>query len=368
MAMGPETGGGALSQVRPAADTTPRRTYAALDLGTNNCRMLIARPNGAGLGILDSVSRTVSLGMDLERTGALSDAGINRVMRTLHLCAARLRRHDVRRMSLVATAACRQARNGSDLVAAIRRETGLALEIIPPELEARLALTSCAPLVSEEAGELLVFDIGGGSTELIWIDLSSVEPGRRRRAVLELAPLRGRLAPEGPLGARIVDWISVPLGVATLHQRYGDVEEDLARFALMSWCFEEMMEGFRPAVAVRPPAGLQVIGTSGTVTTIAAVILRLPRYMRERVDGVWLDRTGVTAVIDRIVAQPIEARSRHPAIGPQRALLILAGMAILQALLRLWPVSRLRVADRGLREGLLYAMMHEDGHFPAEDA
>jgi exopolyphosphatase/guanosine-5'-triphosphate,3'-diphosphate pyrophosphatase len=187
---------------------------------------------------------------------------------------------------------------------------------------------------------------------------------RRRRAVLELAPLRGRLARESPLGARIVDWISVPLGVATLNQKYQDVEEDRARFALMSCEFEAMTEGFRPAALAGPPPGLQIIGTSGTITTIAASHLRLPRYSRDRVDGTWLGAADARLVIEQFLALGLAGRSRHPAIGPHRATLIVAGMAILHTLLRLWPVPRLRVADRGLREGIIYAMMNEDGVFP----
>ncbi|HEU0222113.1 MAG TPA: Ppx/GppA phosphatase family protein [Paracoccaceae bacterium] len=372
MAARPDSAGQMHGLARPRRRaSTAERPYAALDLGTNNCRMLIAWPggnrSGNALEIVESVSRTVSLGMDLERSGILSEAGMGRVLRTMHLCASRLRRHAVSRMHLVATEACRQARNGRELIRLVERETGLLLEIIPPELEARLALTSCAPLVAPEAEHLLVFDIGGGSTELIWIDLSSVAEPERRRAVLELAPLRGRLSTEGRLGARIVDWISVPLGVATLHQRHQDVDEDRARFALMSCYFEEMVAGFGPAaIWGDAPAGLQVIGTSGTITTVAAAHLGLQRYSRERVDGLWIATADVDRMIERILAAPHAARSRHPAIGPQRATLIVAGTAILQALLRLWPVPRLRVADRGLREGILYAMMHEDGLFRAE--
>lgn len=348
---------------RPAGSARPA-AYAALDLGTNNCRMLVARPTPSGFDVIESVSRPVTLGPDLERTGTLSGGGVERVLRTMRLCAERLKRHDVGRMHLVATEACRQARNGPELVARVARETGLVLEIIAPELEARLAMTSCAPLVCPEAEHLLVFDIGGGSTELIWIDLSTVAPADRGRAVLSLAPLRGQLRGSAPGGARIVDWISIPSGVATLHQRFEDVGEDRARFALMSWYFEEMMAGFRPVAEAMPALGLQLIGTSGTVTTIAAAHLGLQRYSRDRVDGRWMTMRVVEDVIESFLAMGRPGRLRMPAIGPGRADLILSGTAILQALLRLWPVPRLRVADRGLREGLLYAMMHEDGLDP----
>ncbi|MEM9049924.1 MAG: Ppx/GppA phosphatase family protein [Pseudomonadota bacterium] len=348
-----------------AATASRLPAYAALDLGTNNCRMLVAVPSANGFRIIDSLSRTVSLGGDLERTGLLSQSGAARVLRAMKLCAQKMRKHAVTRHQLVATEACRQAENADEVLASVQRSTGLALEVIRPELEARLALTSCAPLVEAEADHLLVFDIGGGSTELIWIDLGAVSPRNRRRAVLELAPLKGSLASSGPLGGRILDWISVPLGVATLHQKFQDVGDDKARYALMSCHFEEMVASFAPAVAGFPTAPtLQMIGTSGTVTTIAAASLGLQRYNRERVDGAWLDRDRIEAIVTGFLGLSFRDRSRHPAIGAHRARLIVSGIAILQTFLRLWPVQRLRVADRGLREGLLYAMMNEDGHFP----
>ncbi|GIX15352.1 MAG: exopolyphosphatase [Paracoccaceae bacterium] len=354
----------AAAQTGQQAGAAP--AYAALDLGTNNCRMLIAAPAPNGFRIIESVSRPVALGGDLQRRGRLSPAAAARILRAMDLCAERLRRHGVRRRKLVATHACRQAANAAAVLDEVRRRTGLKLQVIRPELEARLALTSCAPLVDPVAEQLLVFDIGGGSTELIWIDLARVPAPLRRRAVLELAPLHGRLDPESPLGARIVDWISVPLGVATLHQAFEDVTCDRARFALMSCHFEDLVQGFAPvAPGFSHRGALQMIGTSGTVTTIAAAHLGLSRYSRDRVDGTWLGTGDVERVIARLLRLPPDRRARHPAIGAQRARLIVSGAAILQTFLRLWPVARLRVADRGLREGLLYAMMHEDGHFPA---
>lgn len=340
-----------------------RQTYAALDLGTNNCRMLIAEPARSGYRVIDSVSRAVSLGEDLEHLGRISPESAGRIIHAVKLCAARLRKHEVERMFLVATEACRKAVNGRDVLNQVRKETGLRLEIIRPELEARLALTSCAPLISDTASQVLVFDIGGGSTELIWIDLNDVPQKQRRRALLALAPLRGKLSEAGALGAKIVDWISVPLGVATLHQRYSDVADDRARFALMSWYFEEFITAFAPYDMDQEVfSDLQIIGTSGTVTTIASAHLGLDRYSRDKVDGIWMANQEVESTVDRILNMSHEERLRHPGIGGQRVSLIVSGVAILQTILRIWPVPRLRVADRGLREGILHALMHEDGH------
>ena len=263
-------------------------------------------------------------------------------------------------MRLVATEACRRARNATEFIRKIQRETGLKLEIIPAEEEARLAVISCAPLVAPETEQLLVIDIGGGATELVWLDLSGVAPDQRRRAMLSL---RLSLSHDGPLPGRpqVVDWISVPLGVATLREQFHDVEDDAARFALMSWHFEEQLQGFAPYNRPNPTAGFQVIGTSGTLTTVAASFLGLRRYDRTKVDGLQMTSDQIDLVIREYLALGPEGRRTDPRIGRDRHALIMSGAAILQALMRIWPTDRLSVADRGLREGLLYAQMSADG-------
>ena len=214
----------------------PASLYAALDLGTNSCRMLIAQPKGSQFHVVDSFSKSVQLGQGLENSGKLSRASMARTINALRICRQKLARHQVTRMRLVATEACRRARNGAAFLAQVRRETGLTLEIIQPEEEARLAVISCAPLVSIRTEQLLVVDIGGGSTELVWIDLTNVPPRERPRAIMRLHA--GFRQDPGPFAAaKVVDWISVPLGVATLRDQFQDVEDDAARFALKSWFF-----------------------------------------------------------------------------------------------------------------------------------
>lgn len=333
--------------------------YAALDLGTNSCRMLIARPRGSQFLVVDSFSKTVQLGAGLEASGRLSRASMGRTIQALRICQKKLQSHGVVRMRLVATEACRRARNAKDFIRQVRRETGLGLEIIAPEEEARLAVISCAPLVSPKTEQLLVVDIGGGSTELVWIDLSTVPPEDRPRAIMRLH-MGFNVASEGP-SARVVDWISVPLGVATLKDQFGDVEDDGARFALMSWFFEENLATFSPYHAQAPREGFQIIGTSGTVTTVAASFLGLRRYDRAKVDGLEMTSPQIDGVIRDYLALGPEGRRSDPRIGRDRHTLIMSGAAILQALMRIWPTDRLSVADRGLREGLLYAQMSADG-------
>jgi len=346
--------------------------YAALDLGTNSCRMLIAAPDGGHFRVVDAFAKSVRLGSGLERTGHLSRGAISRTLSALSVCADKLRQHGVTNVRLVATEACRRARNGNHFLAMVRRETGLRLELIRPEEEARLAVISCAPLVDPAARQVLVFDIGGGSTELVWIDLSDVAPEDRPQAIVNLRMGRtpandsGHLNGSGRPQARIVDFISVPLGVATLHDLYADVAEDSARFALMSWFFEEQIASFKPylgALGSGAIEGFQMIGTSGTVTTVGAAHLGLRRYDRRKVDGMRLSSAAIDAVIRRFLRLGPEGRRSDIGLGRDRSELIMSGSAILQTLLRIWPTESMRVADRGLREGMLFSMMSANGAF-----
>ncbi len=334
--------------------------YAALDLGTNSCRMLIAQPKGNQFHVIDSFSRPVQLGYRLEQSRYLSRRSMERAVQALRVCKQKLDRHEVRRMRLVATEACRQAANGAAFLDFVRHETGLQLEIIEPQEEARLAVVSCAPLVSTRTKRLLVIDIGGGSTELVWIDLTRVPQADRPRAIMRLH--NGFKPTDSPFPyAKVVDWKSVPLGVATLSDKFSDVCDDAGKFALMSCHFEEMLTDFAPYDELHERRGFQVIGTSGTVTTIAASHLGLRRYDRNRIDGLRMTSDQVDRVVGGYLRLGPAGRRLDPRIGRDRHTLIMSGVAILQALLRVWPTDRLSVADRGLREGLLYAQMYADG-------
>ncbi len=324
---------------------------AGLDLGTNNCRLLIARPDGARLHVVDSFSRAVRLGDGIDRSGALDPAAMDRAVAALAICADKLKRAAPRRVRAVATAACRQALNGADFAARVREETGIRLEIIGPEEESRLAVAGCGPLVDPEAERVLVFDIGGGSTEFVLLDLSAVPPAERAAATRATPPLK-----EGAgHGARIVDWASIPVGVATLEDKFAEIADPSKRFGLMSWYFEELIEGFAARMADEAVGrSLQLIGASGSVTTIGAAHLGLRRYDRSRVDGLWLPHRAARRIAREFACLSDEARALHPSIGQDRARLIVASCAILSAILSAWPTDRLRVADRGLREGLIY--------------
>ncbi|MEW9616451.1 Ppx/GppA phosphatase family protein [Shinella sp. S4-D37] len=318
--------------------------YAALDLGTNNCRLLIAQPTRPGqFRVVDAFSRIVRLGEGLAASGRLSDEAMDRSVEALKICAAKLKNRNIRRARLIATEACRAASNGEAFLERVRQETGLDLEIINRETEARLAVSGCSSLVGREAKSVVLFDIGGGSSEIAVIRIGENRSSR--------------------LANHITHWTSLPVGVVTLSERHGGRDVTPESFAGMVSEVETMLAGFDcPGdVARMAPEDFHLIGTSGTVTTLAGVHLDLPRYDRRRVDGVWLSDDEVTAMQARLLSWDFSARAANPCIGPDRADLVLAGCAILEAIRKRWPSRRMRVADRGLREGLLTDMMADDG-------
>jgi exopolyphosphatase/guanosine-5'-triphosphate,3'-diphosphate pyrophosphatase len=320
--------------------------YAALDLGTNNCRLLIAQPTRPGqFRVVDAFSRIVRLGEGLAATGRLSQDAMDRAVEALRICATKLAGREIRRMRLIATEACRAAENGEEFLARVTVETGLDLEIINRETEARLAVSGCSSLVGREARSVVLFDIGGGSSEIAVIRINENRSSR--------------------LANHITHWTSLPVGVVTLSERHGGRDVTPEVFEAMTSEVAGMLSHFDcPPVPLGPggaPEDFHLIGTSGTVTTLAGVHLDLPRYDRRKVDGVWLSDDEVTAMQAKLLSWDFAGRAANPCIGPDRADLVLAGCAILEAIRRRWPSTRMRVADRGLREGLLTDMMADDG-------
>ncbi len=307
--------------------------FAALDLGTNNCRLLIAAPRGRELRIIDAFSQIVRLGEGLSQTGLLSEAAMVRTIDALKHCADKIERRGVTHMRCIATQACRGATNGASFLDTVKSETGLSFDIISTEEEARLAVAGCAELIDPDASAGLIFDIGGGSTEISW-----VRPRENEKA------------------AYIDAWASLPFGVVCLSEKWGGRE-------LTVQSYREIVAAVRSEIAkLGDPAGMKkifendgahLLGTSGTVTSIAGVHLGLKRYRRDKVDGLWLTADDARRVTDKLRAMSFEARANEPCIGAERADLVVCGCAILDALLEEWPASRIRVADRGLREGIL---------------
>ncbi len=317
--------------------------YGALDLGTNNCRLLIATPGSNGFTVVDAFSRIVRLGERLAQSGELGAEAMDRTIDALRVCANKLKWRDVRRVRLVATEACRMAANGRAFIVRVTRETGLKLEIIDRETEAGLAATGASPLVDAAAETALVFDIGGGSTEVLWL--------RRNGRHFDT-----------------VAWTSLAVGVVTISERFGGgIDVTPQSFEAMRDFLRPMLQDFAARVSIAnaglPPVPSHLLGTSGTVTTIAGVQLGLPRYDRSRVDGCWLNSQDIGDVTYRLLHMSYEQRAASPCIGKERADLVLAGCAILEEIRLAFPAERIRVADRGLREGILTMLMKEDGTY-----
>jgi exopolyphosphatase/guanosine-5'-triphosphate,3'-diphosphate pyrophosphatase len=327
--------------------------YGALDLGTNNCRLLVARPSRRGFLVVDAFSRIIRLGEGIGSTGRLSDEAMDRTIDALRVCSLKLARARAVKSRLVATEACRVARNGSAFLDRVRRELGLKIEVLTRETEAKLAVSGCAALIDPRADLVLVFDIGGGSSELIWLDLSRRQ-GAPRHTLAERVEAQNCIAA----------WTSLPIGVVTLAERYGGRHVTCEAFEAMVAHVTGMLEPFEREYRFRSSmqrTRTHLLGTSGTVTTIAGVHLGLPRYDRSRVDGCWMQTSDARSIVRNLLDCSYEQRISEPCIGRERADLVLAGCAILEALLRVWPCERLRVADRGLREGILANLMAEDG-------
>jgi len=323
-------------------------TYAALDLGTNNCRLLVARPTDDGFRVVDAFSRIIRLGEGVSASGRLSEAAIGRALAALTICRDKMKNKGVTRARLIATEACRAAANGDTFRVRVAETLGLELDVIDRETEATLAATGCTPLIDPQAAGVVLFDIGGGSSELVRLD-------------------RSRHTRRGPPLPQIRAWISLPHGVVTLAERHGGHNVTRESYEAMVGEVAALIAPFAQAhgQALR---GIDLLGTSGTVTTIAGVHLDLKRYERNRVDGCWMSAQEIGAVSERLLAMSYEERVASPCIGIERADLVLAGCAILEAIRRAFPCPRLRVADRGLREGMLVQMMREDGVWGAEAA
>ncbi|MGH7155449.1 MAG: Ppx/GppA phosphatase family protein [Acetobacteraceae bacterium] len=320
--------------------------FAALDLGTNNCRMLVATPCGGAFRVLDSFSRTVRLGEGLHRTGRLGDAGMERAMAALQACADRLGHRPVKAMRAVATEACRRAANGAEFLARVKQVTGLSIEVISSREEAELAVESCAPLLEGVARRALLFDIGGGSTELAWV---RIEPARR---------------------LALIGYASLPVGVVTLAERFGAAGFTEPGLAAMVADVAARLRSFESVHCIAHEircGDVLLLGTSGTATTLAGVSLGLTRYSRPLVDGTVLSSGDAGQALERLRALDRAELERHPCVGPDRVEFVLPGCAVFAAILELWPAPRIIVADRGLREGMLLRMMRGEWARPCRD-
>jgi len=322
-------------------------TYAALDLGTNNCRLLVARPHGESFKVIDSYSRAVRLGTGLTATGRLSDTSMQAAIDALTVCAKKMKARRVKRWRCIATEACRKADNGQEFLDRVKAEAGISLEVISPRVESRLAVMGCLNLVDTTKDVVLVIDIGGGSTELSWVD------------VRRLRDPQGQVRVHRP---PISAWASLPLGVATLSERVPETADRETWYAAMKQLVKDEISKAgcetRFTNCFKEGKG-HLIGTSGTITSLAGIHLKLPYYQRDKVDGLWLRSSDAVRVARDMASRSPEDRAKEPCIGEDRSKLLVAGCAITDVLCEMWPSKMVRVADRGLREGMLMGLMKQ---------
>tara|TARA_B100000678_G_scaffold121700_1_gene101822 strand:+ start:2952 stop:4100 length:1149 start_codon:yes stop_codon:yes gene_type:complete len=322
-----------------------RPVYAAIDLGTNNCRLLVAEARGKRFRVVDSYSQIVRLGEGLGASGKLSDASIDRTIAALKIIRDKLKNHNVKRLKCVATQACRAADNGREFIARVQSETGLSFKVISPKEEARLAVVGALDLMNDEKEYALVVDIGGGSTELCWVDVKKVR-GRGLKSCLDKTPM--------------LAWASFPIGVVTISEQFPERADESWYPEMLAFARDKLTSferGLDFSEDFKQNRG-HLIGTSGTVTSLCAVHLDLDKYVRSMVDGSWLAREDAMAARARLSGLTKEERASIGCIGDGRSDLVLAGCAILEAIWEIWPCDQMRVADRGLREGLLMSLIH----------
>ncbi len=314
--------------------------YAAIDLGTNNCRLLIAQVRNNAFRVIDSFSRIVRLGEGLSRSDQLNAQAIERTIEALRICADKMHDKGVGKSRSIATEACRRATDSDAFYKRVFGETGIQLETISTEQEAQLTLDGCAQLLDDKVSRAIVFDIGGGSTELMWVERTSA-------------------------GAAIVlAMLSLPIGVVTLLEKYGSGVIERIHYEEIIAQVERALQPFDQEHGISDYLAshdFQLLGTSGTVTTLGGLYLNLPRYNRAKVDGLDMRVETITAISDRLASMDHDQRAQNGCIGPERADLVVMGCAILDAICRHWPSPTVRAADRGIREGLLMGLMAESG-------
>lgn len=314
--------------------------YAAIDLGTNNCRLLVARVRNDSFRVIDSFSRIVRLGEGLSYGDQLNEAAVERTIEALQVCADKMRHNKVNQCRSIATEACRRASDSDAFFERALSETGIDLETISAEHEAQLTLDGCSQLLDQSSSRAIVFDIGGGSTELMW-----VERKNKHESV-------------------VLGMLSLPLGVVTLSEEYGKGNIEPSHYDDIIERVDDALQPFDQEHEISNYLSsnkVQMLGTSGTVTTLGGIYLNLPRYDRSQVDGLDMRVETIAAISERLAGMDFAERAQNGCIGEERADLVVMGCAIMDAICRRWPVEKVRAADRGIREGLLMGLMRDNG-------
>ena len=313
--------------------------YAAIDLGSNNCRLLIAKAYGRTYHVVDSFSRIVRLGEGLANGYHLNENAIQRTIDALKICKKKMNAKSVVKSRAVATEACRRASNTKQFYEEVFQETGIQFETLSPEQEAQLTLDGCAQLLDRSLSKSIVFDIGGGSTEIILAEKKNNEK------------------------VNVLAMLSLPIGVVTLSEQYTNCKFEVDLYEKIIAQVDRKLAPFDHEHGISRNLSsnkMQMLGTSGTVTTLGGIYLNLPRYDRSKVDGLDMRVDEISAISLKLVKMDYAQRAKNRCIGEERAGLVVMGCAILEAICRRWPIDIIRTADRGIREGLLKGLVRDN--------
>jgi exopolyphosphatase/guanosine-5'-triphosphate,3'-diphosphate pyrophosphatase len=291
---------------------------AVIDIGTNTLLLLIV---DAAMQPVVDLCRFGRLGKGLDATGRLADDAIATSLAICREYRQVMNDHGVARPIVIATQAAREAANAADFIAPAEHILGAPIEVIAGEREAELAALAVARSLPELAGtHYLVVDVGGGSTEIITVE-----------------------------GDRVAARVSLPIGAVRMTERHLRHDPPTApEIMALTADIDRQIE------AIELPRGVSVVGTAGTATTLAAIVLGLERYDPAAVTGLPIARDTVTVLHGRLLAATVEARKAIPGIEPQRADVIAAGAAIFARVLQLIEAPVLITCDRGIRWGLAY--------------
>jgi exopolyphosphatase/guanosine-5'-triphosphate,3'-diphosphate pyrophosphatase len=317
------------------------------------------------LKVIDSFAKIISLGEGIKQTGVLSEEAIERTIVALRACKKKLDSHRIYKMRAVATEACRQASNTKSLIERVNSEIGVDLEVISPQEEARLVLKGCSGVISDEKNYGILMDIGGGSTEVVWLKINK---GMTRPTI------------------SVIDSISLPFGVVTISDTYTHSKNNQEIYTVLRKNILSTIDTFMKKNNIRTnfsKGDVQVITSSGTTTTLGSLTLGLSTYDRSSVDGKDFSSKKIVEVGEELLSRYLSSTPTTVKLGKEKNFitnkffdhvldksseefkifaynrmgLLAAGVVIINSILESIGDCLVRIADRGVREGILYDLM-----------